>query len=327
MDAPVVVTLHPFGAIAMHIILLTRFHSRHTNSAFTNRLVEESVKAGHTLTIVNPAEVVLKFTGSRATDFPVYFNSQPFPEADLILPSARWDDSHSWQVAETLQAWQRPVVLHNRVPLGDHVTMARLFARRQIPAPRTWVLSQPMQLAIVLPEIRFPCIMRSRYGGAGRRLVVVQHSGEAYLLAEQLSNIGQPFMIQDLPEPIGHDIRVLVIGEKIAAAIHRRGPEGFVRPRETGNSHIHTAELTQDESHIVLAAAELYGAPFCSVSILRTDSGPVLLEVARAPTLDELEACTGKNLAEEIIKHLAVLAERTRERIVPLAPRLSVPPK
>lgn len=311
----------------MHIILLTRFHSNHSNSAFTNRLVEESVKAGHQLTIVNPADVVLKFTGSRASDFPVFYNGQSFPEADLILPSARWDDAHTWQVAETLQAWQRPVVLHNRVPLGDHVTMARLFARRQIPSPRTWVLSQPMQLAIVLPEITFPCIMRSRYGGAGRRLVVVQHSGEAYSLAEQLSNIGQPFMIQDLPEPVGQDIRVLVIGQTIAASIHRRGPEGFVRPRESGNAHVHVAELTPEESHTVLAAAELYGAPFCSVSILRTEGGPMLLEVARAPTLDELEGATGKNLAEDIVAHLARLAEQTRARIVPLSPRMVAPPK
>lgn len=311
----------------MHIILLTRFHSHHSNSAFTNRLVEEAVKAGHKLTIINPADVVLKFTGSRASDFPVFYNGQPFPEADLILPSARWDDAHSWQVAETLQAWQRPAVLHNRVPLGDHVTMARLYARRQIPAPRTWVLSQPMQLAIVLPEIRFPCIMRSRYGGAGRRLAVVQHSGEAYSLAEQLSNIGQPFMIQDLPEPIGQDIRTLVVGERIAAAVHRRGPEGYVRPRESGNSHIYEAQLSPEESKVVLAASELYGAPFCTVSIVRTEQGPLLLEVARAPTLDELEEATHKNLAAEIVTYLTKLAEVTRARVVPLAPRMSSAPQ
>jgi ribosomal protein S6--L-glutamate ligase len=311
----------------MHIILLTRFHSNHSNSAFTSRLAEESVKAGHQLTIINPAEVVLKFMGSRASDFPVFYNNKPFPEADLILPSARWDDTHNWQVAETLQAWQRPVVLHNRVPLGDHVTMARLYARRQIPSPRTWVLSQPMQLAIVLPEIRFPCIMRSRYGGAGRRLAVVQHSGEIYSLAEQLSNIGQPFMIQDLPEPVGEDIRVLVIGDKIGAAIHRRGPEGFVRPRESGNTHVYEAELTDEERKIVLAAAELYGAPFCTVSIVRTDKGSLLLEVARAPTLDEMEGATKHNLAAEIIVHLARLAEQTRARVVPLAPRMPAAPQ
>lgn len=312
----------------MHIVLLTRFHSNHTNSGFISRLVEEAVKSGHKLTIINPADVILSFTGSRASDFPVLWNSQPFPEdADLILPSARWDDAHTWQIAETLQAWQRPVVLHNRVPLGDHVTMARLFARREIPSPRTWVLSQPVQLAIVLPEIRFPCIMRSRYGGAGRRLVVVQHSGEAYALAEQLSNVGQPFMIQDLPEPVGEDIRVLVIGNRVAAAIHRKGPEGFVRPRESGNAHVSVADLSDEEMKTVQAAAELYGAPFCTVGILRTPQGALLLEVARAPTLDEIEAASGQNLAAQIVTHLAELATQTRAKIVPLAPRLASAPQ
>ncbi|MBI1308886.1 MAG: hypothetical protein GC129_03365 [Proteobacteria bacterium] len=303
----------------MHIVFLTRFHSNHTQSGFITRLAAEASAMGHKLTIINPAEIILQFSGDRAADFPVRWNSIPFPDADLILPSARWDDNHTWQIAETLQAWNRPVMLHNRVPLGDQVTMARLFARREIPAPRTWVLSQPAQLAIVLTEITFPCIMRSRYGGSGRRLAVVQHSGEAFTQAQELCKTGQPFMIQDLPLPQGEDVRAMVIGNKVAFAIHRKAPDGFVRPRESGNATITPIELSPEENKVVLAAAQLYGAPFCSVGLLRTEYGPMLLEVARAPTLEELESASEMNLARAIVEHLITLAGKVSPGVVPLA--------
>lgn len=304
----------------MKIIFLTRFHSHHAQSGFMARLAEEAMARGHELLIVNPAEVVLHFSGTAAPSFPVSWNGEPFPDADLILPSARWDDSHTWQIVETLQSWGKNVATHNRVPLGDHVTMMRLFARRGIPAPRTWVLSQAEQVGIILSELTFPCLMRSRYGGSGRKLIVVQHSGEAFTHAQQLSISGQPFVLQDLPQPLGEDIRILVVGEGIAAAIHRTAPDGFVRPREAGNRHITRIELTPEETKVAISAAQLYGAPFCTVSLLRTAAGPMLLEVARAPTLDEMEGATGHNLAQKIVDHLVAMTSSVKTNVVPMQP-------
>lgn len=295
----------------MKLVLLTRFHSHHGKSDFIMRLVEEALKLGHTLTVVNPADIVLEFNGNPNT-LPIRWGNKEFPEADLILPSARWDDAHTWQVVETLMAWQQPVVVHNRVPLGDHITMARVLAKRNIPTPRTWVLSNAIQMAIVLQDLKFPCLMRSRYGGQGRRLVIIQHSGEAYSTAEALSAQGQPFMVQELAEPLGEDIRVMIIGGKVVAAIHRIAPEGFARPKETGNRHIEQIALTKQEESIALSAAQMYGAPFCAVSLLRTAGQPLLIEVARVPTLEELEKGTQQNLAAMVVQHLAQMAELSK---------------
>jgi len=300
---------HQQGSInPVKLVLLTRFHSHHNRSGFIIRLVEEALKMGHTLTVVNPTDVVLDFNGNP-NSLPIRWGTLAFPDADLILPSARWDDAHTWQVVETLMAWQQPVIAHNRVPLGDHITMARILAKRGIPTPRTWVLSSAAQLAIVLQDLSFPCLMRSRYGGQGRRLVVIQHSGEAYSTAESLSAQGQPFMVQELANPLGEDIRVMIVGDKVVAAVHRMAPEGFVRPKESGNREVTTTTLTAQEEKIALAAAQMYGAPFCAVSLLRTQGQPLLLEVSRVPTLDELEKTSGENLAAMVVRYLAQMAE------------------
>ena len=300
----------------MHLVLLTRFHSQHQGlmgmMPLGQRLMEVALKMGHTLTIINPAEIVLEFGGTGGGQFPVLWKKQPFPEADLILPMARWDDTHTWQITETLLSWGRPVLAHQRVPLGDHVSMARLLARRNIPAPRSWVMNSPEQLEIMLTETTFPLLMRSRYGGKGRKVAVVQHTGEALAHARTLAGGGQPFLVQEMPEPLGEDIRLLVIGDQVVTALHRTAPAGFVRPKEADNPRVNEIAIRPEEQHIALEGAKLYGAPFCAVSLLRTAKGPMLIEVSRVPTLTEFETAAAKDFSGMIVQHLAEMAQRLK---------------
>ena len=299
----------------MRFIIFTRFHSQHSQGEFVVRLAAAASQLGHTFSIVNPVEVFLNFSnapnpaqGSASLpDSPVRWRDLAFPAADLVLPIARWDDDYTWQVVETLRAWGQPVFPHNRVPLGDHVTMARLFARRGIPTPRSWVLNNAEQFTVIIPELSFPCLIRSRHGGRGRQFNIAQHSGEGLELAQKFSSVGQPFVVQDLPQPWGEDIRIMMIGNRAVASVLRRAPVGFVRPRESGNLSAIQVELTAEETALAQHAANIYGAPFCAVSIVRTETGPILIEVARAPVLSEMENATGTNLAISIIEHLATL--------------------
>jgi ribosomal protein S6--L-glutamate ligase len=267
---------------------------------------------GHTLTIVNPAEIVLDFAHTEQGGFPVQWRGRAYPLADLTLPLARWNDNTTWQIAETLQSWGRAITVPQRVPLGDHISMARLMARRSIPAPRSWVLSHPEQLQLLLTDVKFPILMRSRYGGTGRKVAVVQHSGEAFSHASSLASSGQTFLVQDLPEPLGQDVRVLVVGDKIVAAVARKAPAGFVRPKEAGNADVRPTTLNSEEERVALAAARLYGASFCAVSLLRTNTGPLMLELSRVPTLVEFESLNGADYASMILTHLAEMAYRLK---------------
>ncbi|RYD36373.1 MAG: hypothetical protein EOP85_18330 [Verrucomicrobiaceae bacterium] len=223
-----------------------------------------------------------------------------------------------------IRLWGQPVYPHNRIPLGDHVTMARLFARRNIPTPRSWVLNSSEQFTVIIPEIEFPCLIRSRHGGRGRQFNVAQHSGEGLELAQKFSNVGHPFVVQELPQPWGEDLRIMLVGNQVVASVLRRAPVGFVRPRESGNLSVSLVQLTPQEETLAQQAAQMYGAPFCAVSLLRTEAGPVLLEVARAPVLSELEATTGLNLAEPIVRHLSSLVASSsspQANVVPLPTR------
>ena len=296
----------------MRFCLLTRFHSHHSNSSFVRRLQAEAQLAGHEFVFINPADLALTFGGgARPSECPVYLNGAPLPDFDLIHYALRWDDEHTWNIVEALRDYGRPVLPLSRVPLGDSITMARLFARAGVRTPRTWVLGNGSQLPIILPELSFPCLFRVRKGQQGRKLYKADHTGEALQIAEALSHGGHSFMVQDITPPTGLDVRAFVVGSHVVAALERVAPVSYIRPGEDNNLRVAPTHLNPAELKLVQTTMKIYNAPYAAISFLRREGvEPVLLEVSRAPTLTEVEAVTGVNVASAIIAFLAHEAKR-----------------
>jgi ribosomal protein S6--L-glutamate ligase len=197
-----------------------------------------------------------------------------------------------------------------RVPMGDSITMARLFARNNIATPKTWVFAGSQQMQLVAGELPFPCLFRVRRNTGGRRVFVAEHTGEAMQLADNLGANGYPFLVQEIVAPPGKDIRAFVVGSKVVAAIERMAPPGYVWPREDGNARATPTEVTPEEEKLAVAAAKVYNAPYAAVSMVRRPGHqPLLLELSRAPTLTEVERVTGVNVAGAIIDYCKVIAE------------------
>jgi ribosomal protein S6--L-glutamate ligase len=293
----------------MRFCLITRFHRRHQNSSFVLRLLAEAHALGHSFDLINPEEVSFAYDHNQ---FPLRYRGGEFPHYDLIHYALRWDDDHTWEVIDTLRGWGRKVLPSSRVPMGDSITMARLFARKNILTPRTWVFGRVDELLACMGEVTYPCIFRVREGVKGRKMLMVTHSGEAIDQAGAISRGGQPFLVQEVPDPQGRDIRVMVIGGEVVCAVERVAPEGFVRPREDRNASAVPVELTAQETQVAVAAAAVYHAPYAAVSLLRPTSGSerMVLEVTRAPALAEMEAATGVNIARKMVEYCTDVAQK-----------------
>lgn len=290
----------------MRFCLLTRFHANHPQGGMARRLTEEAAARGHEFVMVNPQEVTLSFgSGPEA----VQWKGAPFPAFNLVHYAVRWDDDHTWAIVETLKASGYKVLPAQRVPMGDSITMARLFARNNIATPKTWVFAGAPQMELVAGELPFPCLFRVRRNTGGRRVFVAEHTGEALQLAENLGANGYPFLVQEIVAPTGNDIRAFVVGGKVITAIERMAPAGYVWPREDGNSRAVPTQVTPEEAQLAVAAAKVYSAPYAAVSMVRRPGHqPLLLELSRAPTLTEVERVTNVNVAGAIVEYCISVA-------------------
>jgi ribosomal protein S6--L-glutamate ligase len=109
---------------------------------------------------------------------------------------------------------------------------------------------------------------------------------------------------QFVKEANGEDIRCLVVGEKVVASMIRRGVEGDFRSNLHRGGTAETVKISQKERATALKAANAVGLNVCGVDLLRSNKGPVVMEVNSSPGLEGLEKATGIDVAGKIIEFI-----------------------
>ncbi|MDX1530790.1 MAG: hypothetical protein R3362_04625, partial [Rhodothermales bacterium] len=105
-------------------------------------------------------------------------------------------------------------------------------------------------------------------------------------------------------EAKGSDLRCLVIGEKVVAAMVRKGAEGEFRSNLHRGGTAEAARITPTERRTAVQAAKALGLRVAGVDILRSDRGPLVLEVNSSPGLEGIEKATGKDVAGLIVQYV-----------------------
>jgi ribosomal protein S6--L-glutamate ligase len=112
-------------------------------------------------------------------------------------------------------------------------------------------------------------------------------------------------MVQEfIKEAGGADIRCFVVGEKVVAAMKRQGPEGEFRSNLHRGGSASLVKLTPGERATAVRAAKIMGLGVCGVDLLRSNHGPVVMEVNSSPGLEGIEQASGKDVADVIMRFL-----------------------
>jgi ribosomal protein S6--L-glutamate ligase len=112
-----------------------------------------------------------------------------------------------------------------------------------------------------------------------------------------------------IKEAGGTDIRALVVGGKVVAAMQRTGaPDEFRSNLHRGGS-AQVIKITPEERSTAVRAAKRMGLNVCGVDMLRSNHGPVIMEVNSSPGLEGIESATGKDIAGQIIDFIAANAK------------------
>jgi ribosomal protein S6--L-glutamate ligase len=189
-------------------------------------------------------------------------------------------------------------VVHNK--LLTHLVLQQ----HNIPMPKTYVSSTTEAAKELLKKVNYPIVMKFPEGTQGKGVMFADSISSASSLLDALGALNQPFIIQEYIETGGSDIRALVVGDKVVAAMRRKAQ------KEEKRSNIHaggigeSVQLTRELMNIALDTAKALGADICGVDILESPLGPLVIEANISPGLQGLSQVVPINVADEIAKYM-----------------------
>lgn len=178
-----------------------------------------------------------------------------------------------------------------------------------IPMPQTYLSSADSSRRI-LERTTYPIVMKFPSGTQGKGVMFADSYSSASSMLDALSLLDQSFIIQEYVECDESDIRAIVVGNNVVAAMKRKAVRGEKRANIHAGGTGVPYELDNYAKRIAIKAAEATGAQICGVDILEGPKGPMVIEINVSPGLQGITSVTGIDVADAIAKHLA---EKTRE--------------
>ena len=115
-----------------------------------------------------------------------------------------------------------------------------------------------------------------------------------------------------ISEANGEDIRIFVVGDQVVASMKRSSPVEEFRSNVHRGAETEVVQISEKERKIALDAAKLLGLGVAGIDLIRSQKGPLLLEVNASPGLHGIETTTGINVAKEIVQYVEKQARKKR---------------
>jgi ribosomal protein S6--L-glutamate ligase len=188
----------------------------------------------------------------------------------------------------------------------DKLRSLQLLARKGIGLPVTGFAHSPDDVQDMLKMVGgAPAVIKLLEGTQGIGVVLAETQKAAESVIEAFMGLKANILIQEfIKEAGGADIRCLVVGGKVVAAMKRQGKEGEFRSNLHRGGTASLVKLTPEERSTATRAATIMGLNVCGVDILRSNHGPVVMEVNSSPGLEGIEAASKKDVAGMIISFI-----------------------
>lgn len=286
----------------MNILML----ARNPNLYSHQRLVEAAHDRGHEVRIVNTLQCYMNITSHRPA---VIYKGESLQGYEAVIP--RIGASVTFYGLAVLRQFEMMGVypLNESVAIGrsrDKLRSLQLLSRAGLGLPVTAFASDPKQTDEVLKIAGgAPVVIKLLEGTQGIGVVLGETHKSAKSVIEAFRGAKVNILVQEfIKEAGGTDIRALVVGERVVAAMERTGAEGEFRSNLHRGGSATTIKITPEERSTAVRAAKAMGLNVCGVDMLRSNHGPVIMEVNSSPGLEGVEKATGIDVAGKIIEFL-----------------------
>jgi ribosomal protein S6--L-glutamate ligase len=193
----------------------------------------------------------------------------------------------------------------NAFHVGHDKILTHLWLQKKnIPMPTTYISSNIKTAKKILEEITYPIIIKLPRGTQGKGVMFAESFSSASSFLDTLEALRQPFLIQEFIDTDGEDIRAIVIGNKVVAAMKRVAAASEARANVHAGGTTKSCFLDPRTQKIAIDAAQAIGADICGVDILESIKGPVVLEVNLSPGLQGITTATNIDVADKIAQYL-----------------------
>ena len=295
--------------------------SRSTKIYSTAKLIEVAEDRGHEVTVVNPLKCYMNIT---STNPDVHYKTRTIQkklEFDAVIP--RIGASVTIYGSAVLRQFEIAgvYVLNGSVSITrsrDKLRAHQLLARKNVGIPVTsYAHSANATKDLIASVGGAPLIVKVTESTQGKGVLLAETTKAAESLIGAFLDLHADFLVQEfIAESAGSDLRCFVIGDKVVAAMRRQGPEGDFRSNLHRGGSAEMVKIRPEERAMAVRAAKVLGLKVAGVDLVRSNRGPLVLEVNSSPGLKGIERATGKNVANNIIEFIEKdINKRTQTQI------------
>jgi len=277
--------------------------SRNASLYSTRRLYEAALERGYEARVIDFVRCTM---GVRAKAPTVHYKGETL-QMDAVIP--RIGASVTFYGAAVVRQFEMMGVYTTGesqaiVRSRDKLRSLQLLAREGIGLPVTaFARSFKDTQALIDLVGGAPLIVKLLEGTQGRGVVLAETRKAAESVIDAFRQLDANILVQEfIKEAKGSDVRAIVVGDRVVAAMLRQGAPGEFRSNLHRGGTAQATKLSTKERRTALRAARALGLSIAGVDMIRSDRGPLVLEVNSSPGLEGIEAATGVDVAGEIIE-------------------------
>lgn len=280
--------------------------SRNARLYSTQRLVDAARERGHVVRVLDPLRCYVRIApGSMA----IRYKGKALRDIDAAIPRIG-TQSTFYGTAVLRQLEMMGVYTPNPsdavLRARDKLRCLQILASHGLQMPATVFGDNPDDTNDVLAMLGDPPhVIKLNEGSQGTGVVLAEKRSASQSVIEAFRGLYANFLVQEfIAEANGSDLRCFVVGNKVVAAMQRDASAGEFRANLHRGGTASKATLSAQEKRIAVKAAQALGLGVAGVDLLRSNRGPLLLEVNASPGLEGIESASGVDVAAHIVRHL-----------------------
>lgn len=287
----------------MRLALLASKPSLYSNE----RLMEAAKQRGHEIEFVSIKDCYMDITASKPEIH--YRGGEILKPYDAVIPRIRPAATFYGTSVLRQFAAQGSYCLNGPVAISrsrDKLRTLQILSSKHVNIPKTGFADSPKDTKDLIKMIGgAPLIVKLLEGTQGIGVVLAETNKAAESVINAMKSLKAQILVQEfIAESKGVDLRLFVIGDKVVAAMERRAAAGEFRANIHMGGSAHKVKITPQERAMAIKAAKAMELRVAGVDIIRSDRGPMVLEINSSPGLEGVEKATGIDIAGKMIEYI-----------------------